>query len=348
MTASPIPAPQAGDVPVSAEPLEEEPPSRKRRKVLLLLLLLAVLVALLLLALWYLLFRQPLPLPQPPGEVIMPTYATAYYGSDRPMGVAVTPDGGRIYVGATAGDTTAKVFDAQGGLLAEMQPPLSTGGSHAPVYLARHPVSGEVYVSDRPTGSIYVYDADGTYVRTFTTDGAPNTFQPLGLAFDPAGNLYVSDVGSSPQRVIEFDATGKAIRTLGESAGMSFPNGIAVDAAGNVYVTDSNNGRLLVFDPSGEVAATIGRGTSQGNLGLPRGLALDEQGRVYVADSSGQAVFVYDQLAAGEQRLNYLGTFGAAGVANGEFQYPNGIASDGRGRLYVTDSGNDRVQVWSY
>ena len=36
------------------------------------------------------------------------------------------------------------------------------------------------------------------------------------------------------------------------------------------------------------------------------------------------------------------------GVSNGTFQYPNGIAVDGRGRVYVTDGGNDRVQVWSY
>ena len=37
-----------------------------------------------------------------------------------------------------------------------------------------------------------------------------------------------------------------------------------------------------------------------------------------------------------------------SGVGDGQFQYPNGIAVDGRGRVYVADSFNDRVQVWSY
>ena len=44
----------------------------------------------------------------------------------------------------------------------------------------------------------------------------------------------------------------------------------------------------------------------------------------------------------------YLGSFGTQGVGEGAFDYPNGVAVDGRGRIYVADSANDRVQVWSY
>jgi tripartite motif-containing protein 71 len=355
MTASPTTADAVPDLeaapPGGAEPagdLAEEPPERRRRKLILLLLLLGALLVLLGLAIWYLLFRQPIPVPTIPGETIMPGYVTSYYGASRPMGVAVTGAGDRIYVGETAGDLTARVFDAGGSQIAELLPPISTGSDHVPVYLAVSPITGEVFVSDRPTGSIYVYDADGTYQRAVSPPAGLAGWQPLGLAFDTAGNLYVTDLGTLPNVVRVIDPTGNQIRVIGAEAGMSFPNGVAIDGAGYVYVTDSNNGRLLVFAPDGTIVARVGRGTAEGNLGLPRGIAIDSQGRINVVDTSGQGVSVYAPYQQGATGLDFLGAYGSQGVANGAFNYPNGIAADGRGRLYIADSSNDRVQLWSY
>ena len=70
---------------------------------------------------------------------------------------------------------------------------------------------------------------------------------------------------------------------------------------------------------------------------------------MYVADSTGQGVFVYATLQAGRAAASSTSASSVdEGIGNGTFQYPNGIAVDGRGRIYVADSGNDRVQVWSY
>jgi DNA-binding beta-propeller fold protein YncE len=278
----------------------------------------------------------------------MPGYVTAFYGAERPMGVAASASGDRIYVGETAGDHTARVLDAQGTEIAKMLPPTSTGTEHVPVYLAVNPVTTEVYVSDRPTASIYIYDANGTYQRAVTPVLDVKGWQPLGMAFDATGNLYVTDVGQSPQRVRVFDTTGHEIRTIGADAKFDFPNGVAVDEGGYVYVTDSNNGRLLVFGPDGQVVAQVGRGVGEGNLGLPRGIAIDGEARLYITDSTGQRVLVYGTYKPGEQRLAFLGSFGAEGTVNGAFEYPNAVAVDGRGRLYIADSINDRVQLWSY
>jgi DNA-binding beta-propeller fold protein YncE len=341
----PVAAPPA--VPTEAEP--EPDRSRRRRKLLLLLALGALLVGLLLVVIWYLVFRQPInPLPPIQSGAVMPSYATSIYGTKRPTGVAVNQAGDRIYVTETGGAHLARVFDAAGNELARLEPPASTGTDHVPVYLAIDPLTGEVYVTDRPTGSIYIYDAQGRFLRAYRPAAALNGWQPLGIAFDSAGNLYVTDLSSAAARVIVLDRNANVVRTIGVGEALSFPNGVAVDAAGNVYVTDSNNGRLLVFGPNGVVAAQIGRGVGEGNLGLPRGAVIDGQGRLYVVDASGQAVFVYGLLDPKVERLAYLGFFGGEGVSDGLFEYPNGIAADGRGRLYVTDSVNDRVQVWSY
>jgi DNA-binding beta-propeller fold protein YncE len=320
----------------------------RRRKIIILLLLLLAFAGLLLLAIWYLLFRQPLPLPTVPGQVVLPGYVTSIQGATRPMGVAVTPDGGTIYITETDGDRTARLFSASGQPQGLLQPPVSSGTDHVPVYVARDPVNGEVYVSDRPTGAIYIYDATGNYLRQYEPPAALKGWQPLGLAFDKAGNLYVSDVSTMPQVVIELDRSGNQVRTFGDTAQMSFPNGVAVDSAsGDVYVADSNNGRLLVFGPDGTLLTQVGRGVSQGNLGLPRGVAIDDN-HVYVADSTGQQVFVYAPFKAGQPRLEYLGSFGTQGVGDGQFEFPNGLSLDSRGRIYVVDTGSNRVQVWSY
>ena len=355
MTATPT-VPEAQPSPdMAAVPPElagEEPPARGRRKLFLLLFLLLLLAALLGLATWYLVFRQPLAMlptiPVVPGEAVMPGYVTTFYGTQRPMDVAVNGAGDRIYIGETAGDSTARLFDAQGQELAKLLPPLSTGSDHVPVYLAVNPVTSEVYVSDRPTSTIYIYDAAGTYQRAFSPPAEAEGWQPLGMTFDATGNLYVTDVGSTPNRVWVIDPAGKVLRTIGEDSGLAFPNDVAVDAAGYTYVTDSNNGRLLVHGPDGLLRATVSRGTGAGKLGLPRGVAVDQGGRVYVVDTNGQTVMVYSQYTEGAERLEFLGSFGTPGVANGTFAYPNGIAVDARGRLYVADSANDRVQLWSY
>jgi tripartite motif-containing protein 71 len=353
MTASPaVPSaiPEGAEVPegTNSEPVDGTGASKpRRRKVIILLLLLASLAILLGLAIWYLLFRQPVPLPTLPGQVVMPAYVTSVYGATRPVGVAVSADGSRIYLGETGGDRTARVFDASGNQLAVMAPP-NPDVDHSPVYLAVDPLAGEVYVTDRPAGAIHVYDAAGTYVRTFDPGEGFLGWQPLAITFDKAGNLYVTDVGGQEQRVVEFDRSGAVVRTIGEAEGLNFPNGVAVDANGNVVVTDSSNGRLLVFGPEGNVVASVGRGAGEGSLGLPRGVAIDANNRVYVGDATGHAVFVYEISTSGPVELTFLGSFGGQGADNGTFQYPNGVAVDARGRVYVADTGNDRVQLWSY
>ncbi len=341
MTATPNAIP-AGPASVEADPERR----RRRRKILALLLLLLALVLLALVIIWYLLFRQPIPLPVIPVDPL-PSYATSIYGADDPAGVAVTGSGDRIYVAETGGERVVRVFSAGGVELGVLRPPATTGPEHVPVYVALHPTTGDVYVSDRPTGAIHVYDREGVYLREFRPADVVGAWQPIGLLVDADGNVFVTDVAGD-HRVLKFDPSGALVHTFGLEQGLLFPNGVAVDADGRLYVTDSNNGRLLVFAADGALVATIGRGAGAGNLGLPRGIAIDPAGRVFVVDSSGQGVTVYSTLEEGATTPEYLGFFGGQGLADGQFSFPMGVAVDDRGRVYVADTSNDRVQVWSY
>lgn len=322
---------------------------RRRRMVILLILGLAA-AGLVLFSAWYLITRKPITELPLPGLAIekVPSYSFSVYGVNAPTGVAVTPDGSRIYVTQTEGDPRVLVFDAKGNPVGALVPPAATGSDHVPVYVAINPINADVYVSDRPTGSILVYSADGTFKRVFEPGKSLTGWQPLGLAFDARGGLYVTDVSGPFNSVHEFDADGSLVRTIGKDGEFNFPNGVAVDAAGNLYVTDSNNGRLVVLDPSGRERAIVRRGAGAGDLGLPRGTAIDDSGRVYVVDTSGQGVQVYRVIGTTDDPPAYVGKFGSGGTDDGAFQYPNGVAVDGRARVYVTDWRNNRVQVWTY
>ena len=324
---------------------------RLRRKVAVVLFLVALLTLFSVIAGAYLLTRKPiteLPLPGI-GNEKLPHYAFSIYGTSRPMGVAVSPSGDRIYVTETDGDRVVRIYDRSGKSVGTIKPPATTGAMHVPVYIALDPASGDVYVSDRPSQAVYVYDRDGRYRRTFQPKAdVGGGWRPLGLAFDPSGSLYVTDVSGPAHRVLVLARDGTLVRTLGAPGQLSFPNGVAIDPRGNTYVSDSNNGRVVIFDPTGKLIGSIRRGVGQGDLGLPRGTAIDDSDRLYVVDTASQRVQLYRLDPAKSKLPVYLGAFGVEGRSEGAFEYPNGVAVDTRARIYVTDRENNRVQVWSY
>lgn len=362
----------------------QDPGRRHRRiKELELGLLLALLIVFAWIVLWYLLFRQPInPIPPIPVSQI-PTYSTSVYGVTRPIGVAVDPSGERIYVTQGAATSEGVIFDGGGNAIGKFAAPADLGGGHQPAYAAVDPVSHELYISDRLAGTIFIYDRDGQYLRELSLAQPRPGWQPMGMTFDPAGNLYVTDL-SGPV-ILKIDQAGRVVRTLGAGENLSYPNGVAIDRAGNVFVTDSNNGRLLMYDVDGKVVARVGKGVGEGALGLPRGLTIDSAGRVFIADTTAQSVFIYGipvvarpaiTPTAGHlvlwyvgrlpiwgisphgdaarpnptvlAKFQFLGSFGEAGISDGQFQFLNGVAVDARGRVYVADTFNDRIQIWSY
>jgi DNA-binding beta-propeller fold protein YncE len=296
---------------------------------------------------WYLINRKPLNELPILGNEAMPTYQYSIYGVDKPLGVAVSPDGDKVYVTQSAGKRTVLEFDHSGKLLNTFETPKNVNVG-LPAYVAVNPTDGSVYVSDQLAKAVLAFDADGHFQRIVKPVGLTGTWSPLGLAFDHSGDLYVTEVGGKTHRVVVLDQFGKVLRTMAPvDVALSFPNGIAVDASGNVFVADSNNGRLIAFDADGKAIGGANRGIGEGDLGLPRGVAVDSNGRVYVVDTTNQTIHGYKLTSDGANRISFVGAFGDEGIADGLFEYPNGIATDSRSNVYVTDRENGRVQVWN-
>ncbi len=335
------------------QPGEPEGGARRRRriKLLIVLMLLAGLAWVIMLGVQYFLTKQSITeLPGMPPVVGVSkkpeaNYSGSLYGVQRPLGVAVGADGS-VYVTESGGERKVHVFNQAGQEILSFAPPGTQTLSRVPVYVAVSPKGG-VYVSDRDAATIYIFSPDGALQGTVASPVAGG-WAPLGLSFDKKGNLYVTDVTPDNHRILVLDPEGKLLRQFGKEGKADgefwFPNGVAIDKQGRIYVSDSNNGRVQIFDSAGNLLYKISRGMGRGDLSLPRGIGLDDDNRLFVVDTSAQEVKVYD--VSKLPKLKLLSTFGEEGSSEGTFEFPNGLALDGAGRIYVTDRENNRVQIW--
>lgn len=328
----------------------EQLKARRRLTAAILLVLVTVISIIVVSAFgWYV--QTGKPLAELPGltKERMPHYVFSIYGATRPSSVAVNPARDRIYVVEGAGARRVIVYDPIGKQIGLLTPPHSTGVAQGPVYVAVNPITSEVYVSDRPSQSVYVYDAKGVFKETFEPKGiVVGGWQPLGMTFDDDGNFYATDVSAKPHRVLVFNSSGRLIHTVGVTDGLQFPNGVTLDALSHVYISDSNNGRVLIFDLAGKNIASINRGVGEGDLGMPRGVVIDDSDRLYVVDTANHMVKIYRVGVDKSSIPKYLGSFGDEGQIDATFEYPNGVAIDSRSRIYVTDRENNRVQIWTF
>ena len=329
--------------------------ARRQRLILAAVVLGAGLLGLVATAAWYLAQPRTTAQPLPTLEALndgAPRFVFSINGPRRPLGVALSPAGDRIYITESDGDHETKVYDRQGTFVGALHPPDSSPATRTPVYVAASPTTGDVYVSDRHSGAIDVYTPAGEWKGTVSNPDDPNAaWAPLGLGFDEPGDLLVTDVAATGQRLLQLGPDGALQRRfdteLSASGPLAYPNGITADKEGRVLVADSNNGRVLVLAPTGGLDQVIGRGGFGPTLGLPRGVAVDDHGRVFVVDTTNHHVMVY-RLGESADSTQLLGSVGDEGIGDGAFEFPNGIALDRAARLYVADRENDRVQVWTY
>ena len=197
------------------------------------------------------------------------------------------------------------------------------------------------------------------------TGDAARFLNPEGIALDPAtGTLYVADTGNHTIRKITLagevttfagsPGVSGAANGTGMAARFASPRGVAVDGIGNVYVADTFNYTIRKITPGGVVTTLAG---SAGNSGFadgtgtaarfhdPWGITVDGNGQIFVADRGNQVIRKITQSGEVSTLAGVPLTTGSQdnpGCAR--FWYPEGLAVDSNGDLFVADSENGLVR----
>jgi DNA-binding beta-propeller fold protein YncE len=170
--------------------------------------------------------------------------------------------------------------------------------------------------------------------------------------------------------VFKFDRnTGAVLANIGKGV-MVTPHGIALDSQGNVWIADfagnkagTKGHQVHKFSPKGEKLLSLGMagkpGNADGQFNQPNDVVIGPDGSIYVSDGhDAQGMTTTQAIAEGLKRGatsriskfspdgKFIKSWGTIGVKHGEFRTPHALAFDAKGRLWVADRGNHRLEIF--
>uniref|UniRef100_A0A7S4EUW3 Copper type II ascorbate-dependent monooxygenase C-terminal domain-containing protein n=1 Tax=Chrysotila carterae TaxID=13221 RepID=A0A7S4EUW3_CHRCT len=180
--------------------------------------------------------------------------------------------------------------------------------------------------------------------------------QVPAVALDPARNVYFFHRGAGGffskgnldfDPIVRLDSRGRLVSSFGREL-FAVPHGLYADASGALWATDVGAHTVLKLDPlTGKVLMRLGTpgkpGAGTDTFNKPTDVAVDpSSGEVYVSDGYGNSrIIVFSAQGV------YLRQWGSHGSGQGQFNVPHSITLDTRGRVYVADRENARIQVFT-
>ncbi len=161
--------------------------------------------------------------------------------------------------------------------------------------------------------------------------------KPMGVAVDGKGRIYVADPAA--KRIHVFDTKKKKYRFI-EAVGkqfLQFPINIGLDGKDNLYIVDGELDRVFSLSAKGKPGRVFGKEVLQ----RPSDVVVGPEDKwLYVVDPPAHNIKVFNLEDGKLVRI-----IGRRGIQPGEFNFPAWLTMDGKGRLYVTDSLNGRIQI---
>ena len=166
--------------------------------------------------------------------------------------------------------------------------------------------------------------------------------QVISVDADAEGNLYVFHRTEPP--ILKFDPSGKLLESWGEGMFVR-PHGFHVDQNGFLWATDQRGHQVFKFSPDGRLLLTLGKkgvaGDGPDTFNGPTDVAVAANGDIFVTDGHGNA-----RVVKFSKDGQFIKTWGRKGAGPGELDLPHTIAIDTRGRVFVGDRSNHRIQIF--
>jgi NHL repeat len=189
---------------------------------------------------------------------------------------------------------------------------------------------------------------------------------PYGDAVDAQGNVYIADLNNglvekvTPAGALSIVAgdggPGPIVPGPARSTGLPSPTGVAVGSDGTVYVADFDASLVYKISPAGMLSIVTGVNGSSGpptpgpatssTLDEPYAVAVDANGNVYVADTTNNEV----EEVTPSGILSIVAGTGTSGpptpgpATSSDLDFPEGVAIDSSGNLYIGDANNNVVE----
>jgi len=163
-----------------------------------------------------------------------------------------------------------------------------------------------------------------------------------GIAVDRDDQVWVFTRADPPVQVYRSD--GKFVRGWGKGL-IGSAHYMQIDSRGNIWLADMGKHVVLQFNPQGKLLKTLGTpgksGSDQRHFNKPTDMAVTPDGQVFVSDGYGNNRIVHF-----DKDGRFVKAWGKQGTGPGEFNLPHAIDVDSKGRLYVADRSNVRIQVF--
>jgi sugar lactone lactonase YvrE len=199
---------------------------------------------------------------------------------------------------------------------------------------------------------ILKFDPSGKLVKSF---GAGLIVSPHGIHVDRDGNVWVTDYQDNAPRPARggTDARGGTAGSDGRGApGTTPPPSGATESGGRGRGPSgpppgaTKGHQVFKFSPDGKLLLTLGR--PGGAVGpdyffQPNDVIVARNGDIFVSQGHGQG---RSEILKFSKDGTFIKRWGKTGNAPGEFDQPHGLAFDSKGRLFVGDRNNNRIQIF--
>jgi len=166
--------------------------------------------------------------------------------------------------------------------------------------------------------------------------------QMPGIAIDAKDRVYIFTRSNPAIQLYKTDGTFLRSWDMEDPSGAHF---IRVGPKGNIWTADITDHVIRKYTPEGKMLLTIGElghaGTDEKHFDRPTDIAVLPTGDIFVSDGYRNRRIIHFDKTGG-----YVNQWGEAGNKPGQFALPHSIVADSKGRLYVADRENARIQVF--